>query len=380
MAKSTKLKIGFVLDDGLDKPDGVQQYILTLGRYFAEQGHEVHYLVGETRRTDIPNTHSMSKNMGVVFNGNRMSMPLPASKKKIKALLEQEEFDILHVQVPYSPFMGAKVILNAPEETAVVGTFHIAPNSGFVHFCTRLLGLWLQKSLNKFNAMTSVSTAAQDFSASTFGVESFVVPNPVDYNRFAAAKPFKKYVGKTKTILYLGRLVPRKGILTLLEAIKILKDNSKLPAFRVVVCGKGPLLTKVQAYIQEHSLESSVELVGFVDEVEKLSYYASADISVFPSSGGESFGIVLTEAMSAGSVVLAGDNPGYRSVLGVKPELLFDAKSPSALADLLEHYLKDDELTLQTSNWSSEYAKQYDVKVVADQLLETYAKVLRKKS
>jgi phosphatidylinositol alpha-mannosyltransferase len=77
-----KLKIGFVLDDGLDKPDGVQQYILSLGEWMAGQGHDVHYLVGETERTDLPNVHSMSRNIWVLGNGNRMSIPLPTTSRR----------------------------------------------------------------------------------------------------------------------------------------------------------------------------------------------------------------------------------------------------------------------------------------------------------
>src|SRR4051812_47082988 len=91
-------KIGFVLDDGLDKPDGVQQYILTLGAWLSEQGHEVHYLVGQTNRTDIKNVHSLSKNIRVQFNGNRMSIPLPTSSRKLRSFLRAEHFDILHIQ------------------------------------------------------------------------------------------------------------------------------------------------------------------------------------------------------------------------------------------------------------------------------------------
>src|SRR5579875_4032120 len=100
------MKIGMVLDDTLDTPDGVQQYVLQVGRWLSAQGHDVHYLVGATTRTDIPNIHSLSRNKQVRFNGNRMSMPLPASRKKLKQFLRTEQFDVLHVQVPYSPFMA----------------------------------------------------------------------------------------------------------------------------------------------------------------------------------------------------------------------------------------------------------------------------------
>jgi Glycosyltransferase Family 4 len=123
------MKIGFVLDDTLDSTDGVQQYVLTLGKWLKDQGHDVHYLVGATKRRDIPDVHSLSRNMSVRFNGNQMSMPLPAKKFEITALLSTEKFDVLHVQVPYSPLLAHRVIMAAPPQTAIIGTFHIAPNS-----------------------------------------------------------------------------------------------------------------------------------------------------------------------------------------------------------------------------------------------------------
>src|ERR1039458_1701699 len=102
MAKPPKLKVALVLDDGLDKPDGVQQYVLSVGRWLSAQCHEVHYLVGQTARTDVTNTHSLSRNIRVSSNGNRLTIPLPTSRKKLGKLLEDEQFDVLHVQTPYT--------------------------------------------------------------------------------------------------------------------------------------------------------------------------------------------------------------------------------------------------------------------------------------
>src|ERR1700712_493953 len=97
------MKVGFVIDDTLDKPDGVQQYVLTVGRWLAQNGHQVHYLCGETKRGDIPNVHSLTKNAHVRFNGNQLSVPKPANAAKIRQLLDTQQFDVLHIQMPYSP-------------------------------------------------------------------------------------------------------------------------------------------------------------------------------------------------------------------------------------------------------------------------------------
>src|SRR3954462_8834258 len=110
-AADRPLKVGLVLDTSLDAEDGVQQYVLSIGRWLAGQGHEVHYLAGETRRRDLPNLHSLARNVTVRFNGNVTTIPLPASRRKLRRFLRRHGFDVLHVQTPHSPFMSQKLIL-----------------------------------------------------------------------------------------------------------------------------------------------------------------------------------------------------------------------------------------------------------------------------
>lgn len=374
------LKIGYVLDDGLDKPDGVQQYILSVGEWMRHKGHDVHYLVGETKRDDLVNVHSLSRNIGVRFNGgNRLTIPLPTNTRKLREFLHTEQFDVLHVQVPYSPMMGARVIQAASKKVAVVGTFHIAPYSGLVALGTRALGIWTRSSLKRFDAMLSVSSTAAEFARRTFKLESKVLPNTVDYGWFHKARTFPAYKDKKLTILFLGRLVPRKGCRELLAAVGELNQRERVPTFRVVICGRGPEEPQLKRFVAKLGLEDAVEFKGFVSEQDKPRYYASADIAVFPSSGGESFGIVLLEAMASGkAAVLAGDNPGYSSVLADKPELLFDPHDPHALADLLEKYLRDTKLRQQTKRWGAAYSKNFDVDVVGTKLLRVYRQALHK--
>lgn len=374
------LKIGLVLDDGLDKPDGVQQYVLDVGAWLSEQGHEVHYLVGQTTRADIPNIHSLSRNIAVSSNGNRLTIPLFARRAELKAFLHTHKFDVLHVQTPYSPMMGEQLIMLAPKRTAIIGTFHILPNSWLIQRGTALLGWWSQRSLRRFDSMLSVSAAAQSFAEQTFAVNSQVVPNMVDYERFHTAKPLKPYADKVPTILFLGRLVPRKGCQTLLEAVAELSRQINVPPFRVVICGRGPLEAKLRQFVAENGIENLVEFTGFVDEADKPRYYASADIAVFPSSGGESFGIVLLEAMASGkAAVLAGDNPGYRSVMQPKPELLFEPKNAGMLAQHIRELLTNHTERKALARWGARYTKDFDVHTVGPQLLNVYQQALRTK-
>ncbi|HLZ14761.1 MAG TPA: glycosyltransferase family 4 protein, partial [Candidatus Saccharimonadales bacterium] len=294
---AVKLTVGFVFDDSLDKPDGVQQYVLTMGRWLSAQGHDVHYLVGETTRTDIPQLHSLSRNVQVRFNKNRMAMPLPAPRGPIRELMQRVRFDVLHVQVPYSPLLAGRIIANAGPQTAVVGTFHIAPHSGLVSVGNRALGLWARRTLQRFDAMMSVSEPAAEFARQTFGVASQVVPNPIPLQHFLGAKPFARYKNR-KNVLFMGRLVERKGCQYLLQAVGRAHTDGIWPtdAF-VVVCGAGPLDAELKAYARRAGIEDLVEFTGYISEADKPAYLASADVVVYPSTGGESFGIVLLEGM-----------------------------------------------------------------------------------
>ncbi len=368
-------KVGFVLDDSLDKTDGVQQYVLTLGQWMRHQGHEIHYLVGHTERDDMPHIHSLSRNLQMHFNQNRMSTPLPANKRRIRELLQYEQFDALHVQMPYSPFMAGRIIKAAPQRTKVVGTFHIIPFSWVEKLATKALGLVLWRSLRRFNAIYSVSLPARRFARNSFGVKSKVLPNVVNVAAFHVGRPVARYNDGKVNIVFLGRLVERKGCLYLLQAIQQLHEQKQLGNVRVLVCGKGPLLGELEAYVSRNHLGKIVHFVGFVSEAEKPDYLALADIAVFPSTGGESFGIVLIEAMAAGSrVVLGGNNVGYASVLAPRPKLLINPYDTVEFARTLKHFISSKRARQATHKWQQDYVQQYDVAVVGRQLLDEYEK------
>lgn len=370
MVNSRNLKIGIVFDDSLDKPDGVQQYILTVGNWLLSEGHEVHYLVGKTVRKDIPNVYSLSRNINVTANGNQMSIPLPTSRRKLKQHLNAQQYDVLHVQVPYSPWLAHRIILAAPNSTRIVGTFHIVAFSKLIKLATKLLSMWTKRSSVKFSRIVSVSTAASEYALDTYGITTKVVPNVFDFKRFESAAPLLPLIEPIR-ILFLGRLVERKGCQDLLEAIRILVTNADIPEFRVVVCGKGPELYKLKAYALAHSLP--VEFAGFVTEKDKPGYYASADISVFPSTGGESFGIVLLEAMASGkSAVIGARNSGYESVMSQRPSQLFKIHDPQDLAHLLQILMQDNKLRAEYAAWGLEFSRQYDIHTVGKHIIMLY--------
>jgi phosphatidylinositol alpha-mannosyltransferase len=337
----------------------------------------VHYLVGETKRTDIENLKSLSRNVKVKFNQNRMAMPLPVSYRRIKTLLDAEKFDVLHVQVPYSPLMAGKIIKAAGPKTAVVGTFHILPHSPLVVAANHLLGLWSKSTLKRFDVMTATSAPTAVFAKKTFHINSQVMSLPIELEKFSGAQPFAKYKNGLN-VLFLGRLVERKGCQYLLKAVAYVKKRGAWPEkAKVTICGAGHLEVSLKKYVNDHALQDIVEFTGFISEADKPKYLAGADVVAYPSTGGESFGIVLLEAMAASrGIVLAGNNPGYASVMAPRPSSLFNPKDTKQLSGLLTESLNNADLRKQANAWQKQYIKNFDLEKVGKQTIELYNKAL----
>lgn len=371
-----KLSVGFCYDDSLDKADGVTQYVKNLGNWLGSQGHHVFYLVGETKIRDWAGGHvySLAKNQKVFFNGNFVSTPLPANRRRIKEVLRKERPDILHVQMPYSPFLAGRVIAAASPETTIVGTFHILPANILARLGSRFLRLFYLRTLKRFSRVVSVSQPAADYAHRAFGINGAVSSNVVELNRFSqgGSQPQENH------IVFLGRLVKRKGCEELLRAFALLL--AKVPDARLSIAGDGSCRAKLETIVKEKGLESSVKFLGFISEAEKPRLLASAQIACFPATGGESFGIVLIEAMAAGAgVVMGGNNPGYASVLGKNSVTLVDPGKSTAFAESLEKILTDKSLAGRLHKQQQEQVKRYDVAVVGSQLLEVYTQAIARR-
>ena len=363
------MKIAYVFDDSLDRTDGVQQYVRTLGNWMQDHGNEVYYLVGETKNAESSNIHSLAKNVTVRFNKNQLSVPLPANKKRIKTLLEKIKPDILHVQLPYSPLLSGKIIDCADENTIIVGTFHIVPYSSLHKAGSRLLGLAEKRRLKKFGNLISVSEPARKCAKQYFHIESLVIPNAVDIAKYKSGKSTS---GSKINIVYLGRLVERKGADKLILAISRLNDGTK-SKIRVVIGGRGPLESKLKSLVNSLGLTQIVEFRGFIAESEKADFLSSADIAVFPSTGGESFGIVLVEAMAAArGAVVAHPNDGYSEVLSEVPDSLLEMNHSSEFSLALDHLINNPNTRKVLSSRQKALVKSYDINKIGPKILKIY--------
>lgn len=366
-----KLTIAFLFDDSLDRPDGVQQYILALGNYFTSLGHVVYYLTGDSKRKDIVNMVPLATNLTVSFNRNKLSIPIFVDRKKIKSVVNDLNIDVLHVQLPYSPLLAGLVIRSTPKKVAIFGTFHIVGYGILQKYANKLLYLLSKNTLKRFNTIFSVSEPAKKFAYDNYHIKSEILPNVIDFNKYYTRDNLLK-TNKKITILFVGRLVARKGCITLLESISLLKNKLD---FEVLIAGDGPLKKMLKEYCVSNKIDTLVNFLGHVTESKKIELYQKADISVFPSTGGESFGIVLLEALSANhSVVLAADNYGYQSVLGVFPDLMFPVNDPVILSEKILKYATNYNLRKEVVQQGNTYVKNFDVKTIANSLLQHYKK------
>lgn len=372
------LTIGFVFDDTLDALDGVQQHIITIGTELARRGHDVHYLVGETHHSPVPQTVSLARNVMVSFNGNRMRIPLPVRKREIRAALAHNNYDILHIQAPYSPLFGGRVLECAPQSTGVVATYHIAPIDRRARYGGRALGLVNAHSHRRVDEVIAVSQVAAQYAQFTAHTHGTIIANPVNVEKFATAAHRATRDAAHPHIVFLGRLVPRKGAQLLLEALDYGERHGMfpMPGLHVTIAGDGPLMD--DCVQRAARLRTPVQFVGTVDE-GKADLLASADVAVFPAIGGETFGIVLPEAIASGAgVTLAGDNPGYRWTMRGDEDALFSVGPDHArvLAERIERALTDAPWARRLHAREEALLDRYNVQAVTDEVEQVYARAI----
>lgn len=222
--------------------------------------------------------------------------------------------------------------------------------------------------------MLSVSQPAADFAQRAFGTHTDIMPNAVDVAKFNHSLPARPG-GDAYHVVFLGRLVKRKGCMSLLKAFALLLRT--MPSVRLTIAGDGPQRPALERYIKRERISGSVNFAGFVSEDDKPALLAGADIACFPSLYGESFGIVLIEAMAAGAgVVLGGNNPGYATVLGKQKELLIDPLDIEAFSARLERLLRDERLARRLHKWQRAEVKKYDIIALGPKIEAIYRRAI----
>lgn len=370
------MRLGLVLDSTLDSNDGVQQYVKNLGRWMISKGHEVYFLVGESKRSSEfgDRVISLSRNITVKGNSNRVSFSLLPDLPKINKISKTLRLDLIHIQMPFSPFLGQILIgkFNVP----TVGTFHIFPSNNLYRIGSKLLGALQKSSLNQIDRSIAISEAAANYAQNCFNINSELLPIMIDTDRFKSGRKLDKFNDGKFNILFMGRLVERKGIFYLLRALIMIKSLINHTDIRLIIAGDGPERSKIERFIHDNNLNNIV-LEGHIDESDKPNYYHSADLCVFPSTHGESFGVVLIEAMAAGRAILAFNNEGYSSVLQKNlPETLVENRNIEELSSKIINLYKDHKLRGILGKKALEESKYYSLDEVSNQILSIYNELL----
>ncbi len=373
---TSALRVGLVYDDSLDRPGGVAQHVETLAGGLRARGHHVTLLVGESSAA-VSGQRSLARNLKVRFNGNVLSVPLWARGTDLDDALADVRPDVLHVQLPYSPLLAGRLIRRASLSTAVLGTSHVFSERSWVKAGARLLSHASAGTHRRFDRVLAVSHPAQAFAERYSGMRvDAVVPNMVDLSPYR--RDVRSELGDGwPHIVFVGSLVPRKGVVHLIGALSYVLAAQ--PNARLTIAGDGPLRTGLRRQARALGVGASVRFLGRIDEPAKMALLRDADVACFPSLYGESFGIVLLEAMAVDTPVVVGDNAGYRSVLGQYPEALVDPRDHRALGEALLKVCGDADRLAWHLRWQRQLVLRYDIDRVCDEIVEEYARALARR-
>ncbi len=369
------MKIGYILDTTLDIEGGVQRYFKDLAKYMVSKRHEVRFLVPPSKVEGFLNGRVISFGRNVVVRGNANTVPtvFGVKKEKIKEMLAREDFDVLHVSSPFSPLLGGKILKLST--VPIVSGYMVYNMNNLLKLGAKLLGIVMRGSYKKIDAYYALSRAAKGEAEFTMPGDYKVIPAGVDIDNFSPeVEPLKKFEGKEKNILYLGRLEERKGVHYLISAFA--KITGQYPNTRLIIAGDGPERRRLEKLAKKLKMDNVV-FEGFIDEELKPNYYASADLCVFPATKGESFGIVLIEAMASGKVTLGFSNEGYSCVLENLPELIVENKNIDSLAGKISSFLEDEALTEKFEKRCLKEAQKYSWERVGGEIEKVYEECLK---
>ena len=361
------MKVGIVCPYSFDVPGGVQGHVTDLSRALLERGHEVSVLAPADEDADLPDfVHPAGKALGIPYNGSVARLQFgPVSYARVRRWLREGGFDVLHLHEPAAPSLSLLALKVA--DGPIVATFHTStPRS-------RTLSAFqpvLRPLLEKITARIAVSALARRVQVEHAGGDAVEIPNGVDVAFFAGAQPLEGYPRAGGTIGFVGRFTePRKGMHVLLDAARRLLPE--FPDLRLLVVGRGE--PDVLRKMAGPELAAHLDLLGQVDDVTKARALRSADVYCAPNTGGESFGMILTEAMAAGTAVAASDLDSFRRVLDDgRAGALFTTGDPASLADCLRELLGDPARRTSLAAAAGERVAIYDWPVVVTQVLRVY--------
>lgn len=370
------MRVGLVCPYSLDVPGGVQYHVRDLADFLRSRGHEAEILApgDDDAFADQPHLTTIGRAVPVRYNGSvaRVSFG-PTTAARVRRWVDAGDFDVLHLHEPITP--SASILALWASQCPVVATFHTSiERSRALHAAAPLL----RGSLERILGRIAVSPEALRTLRTHLGGDAVVIPNGVDTAAFARARPRPEWVGcaARPTIVFLGRAdEPRKGLPVLVAAMD--EVLARWPGARLFIAGPNATAETLAELGASERVNAATVALGRVSEADKAALLASADVYVAPQTGGESFGIVLVEAMAAGAAVVASDLVAFRDVLGGGAVgSLFAVGDATACAAAIGRVLDDPVATARRAQAATEHIRRYDWSVVGQSVLAVYDTVL----
>jgi phosphatidyl-myo-inositol alpha-mannosyltransferase len=365
------MRVGLVCPYTWDVPGGVQEHIRGLAGALIGLGHQVSVISPADDDAPLPAyVVPAGRAMPVPYNGSVARLAFGfLSASRVRRWLREGAFDVVHVHEPASPSLGLLACWVA--DGPIVATWHSAMvRSRALHAA----GPVLESALEKISGRIAVSEAARTTLVEHFGGDPVLIPNGVPVHKFEKADPLPGWPGDGGALGFLGRIdEPRKGFSVLLRAFETMA--AQRPGLRLLVAGRGDTdeaLARTPDWVRERIVH-----LGQVSDEDKVRVYHSVDVFCAPNTGGESFGIVLAEAMAAGAPIAASDLDAFRQVLrrGQAGEL-FPAGSAEGLAEAAGRLLDQPGLRAKVSAAASAAVRAYDWPVVARDIVAVYEAVV----
>lgn len=368
------MKIGLVTPYIYPLPGGVNAHVRQLYENLIARGHDVRIISSAhgLQRSSEGDVVRIGRGFSVPTNGSVGTLTISHRYRGLAhGVLAEERFDVLHFHEPLVPFLSP--VLLRESESVNIATFHAFAGYSVPYLMAKRA---LRGTMERLHGRIAVSAAARHFIDRYFEGDYKVIPNGVDLRRYQDVPPLARYRDGTANLLFVGRFEERKGLVHLLKAFRVLKEQGR--DVRLLVVGGGPQEREMRRYIATRRLRDVI-LLGRVSDEDKARYFATADIYVSPATGQESFGIVLLEAMASGTAIVCSDIHGYKGVVRRGEQaLLVPPRDRAALVAALSRLLDDPLERARMAAAGRERARQFSWENITAKVDDYYGFVIRR--
>lgn len=362
----------------MNRGGAVQEIVHDMRVDLMGRGHDVRIITPQPR--DISNmdtTHTIFLGGGADFRSPMKTVPTMSASvdtETIDQVLEHEKFDVLHFHEPWVPVLSRQILTRS--KSVNIATFHAAiPETLMSRTIIKVVTPYTVPILKYIHEFTAVSDSAATYLRSLTDRPIHMIPNGIDLVRYPWTDRHRTSARGKKTLLFIGRLEARKGVKFLLRAFKLLED--KHPNVELIIAGKGPDQEKLELLAEDLGVKNVV-FKGYVTDAEKMKLLATADLFCSPALYGESFGLVLLEAMATGNLLIAGNNSGYADVMqGIGQLSLVNPRDSAEFARRMDVLLYEPEVQNIWLDWSKDYVQQFAYPNIIDAYIKLYKKGMR---